>query len=67
MKNNNINSLFFYEIDILNIRINDSIKNRFYIADKFRMLSKGVRALRGYFGHPMRPKNENCFSQVSSY
>ena len=31
---------------------------------------KGVRALRGYFAPPpppMRPKNENCFSQVSSY
>ena len=28
---------------------------------------KGVRALRGYFGPPMRPKNENCLSQVSSY
>ena len=28
---------------------------------------KGVRALRGYFGPPMRQKNENCFSQVSSY
>ena len=28
---------------------------------------KGVRALLGYFGPPMRPKNENCFSQVSSY
>ena len=29
--------------------------------------AKGGRALRGYFGPPMRPKNENCFSQVSSY
>ena len=28
---------------------------------------KLVRALRGYFGPPMRPKNENCFSLVSSY
>ena len=28
---------------------------------------KGGRALRGYFGPPMRPKNENYFSQVSSY
>ena len=24
----------------------------------------GGRALRGYFGPPMRPKNENCLSQV---
>ena len=50
MKNNtcNTNSLFFfYEIDILNIhltdtihRINDSIKNQSYTADKFRMLSQ---------------------------
>ena len=43
MKNNNTNSLFFYEIDILNInltntihRINDSIKNQSYTVDKFR-------------------------------
>ena len=28
---------------------------------------KGGHALRGYFGPPMRPKYENCFSQVSSY
>ena len=28
---------------------------------------KGVGALRGYFGPPMRPKNENCFSQTSSF
>ena len=27
---------------------------------------KGVRAFRGYFGTPIRPKNENSFSQVSS-
>ena len=27
----------------------------------------GGRALRGYFGPPLRPKNENCFLQVSSY
>ena len=31
------------------------------------VLEKGVRALRGYFGPPMWRKNENCFSQVSSY
>ena len=31
------------------------------------MQNKGGRALRGYFGPPMRPKNENCLSQVSSY
>ena len=47
MKNNNSNSLFFMKSDILNIhltntihRINDSIKNQSYTADKFRMLSK---------------------------
>ena len=28
---------------------------------------KEVCALTDYFGPPMRPKNENCFSQVSSY
>ena len=28
---------------------------------------KGVRALRGYFGPPMRSKNKSCSSQVSSY
>ena len=28
---------------------------------------KGVRALRGYFGPPMRPKNEIRFSPNSSY
>ena len=28
--------------------------------------NKGALALRGYFGQPMRQKNENCFSQVSS-
>ena len=28
---------------------------------------KGVRALRGYFGPPMRSKNKSCFLQVSSY
>ena len=30
-------------------------------------MPKGVSALRGYFGPPMRPKKENCFSQFSSY
>ena len=28
---------------------------------------KGVRALRGYFGPPMRSKSKNCSSQVSSF
>ena len=28
---------------------------------------KGVCALRGYFGLPMRSKNKGCSSQVSSY
>ena len=28
---------------------------------------KGGRALRGYFGPPMRSKNKSCSSQVSSY
>ena len=28
---------------------------------------KGGRALRGYFGPPMRSKNKNCSAQVSSY
>ena len=28
---------------------------------------KGVRALRGFFGPPMRPKNEKCFLQVPFY
>ena len=31
------------------------------------ILGKGGRALRGFFGPPMRPKNENCLSQVSSF
>ena len=29
--------------------------------------SKGVRAIRGYFGPPIRSKNKSCLSQVSSY
>ena len=29
--------------------------------------SKGVRALRGYFGPRMRSKNKSCSLQVSSY
>ena len=28
---------------------------------------KGVRALRGYFGPPLRSKNKSCSLQVSSY
>ena len=28
---------------------------------------KGVRALRGYFGPPMRSKNKSCSSQVFLY
>ena len=47
MKNYNSNSLFFMKSDILSIhltntihRINDSIKNQSYTADKFLMLSK---------------------------
>ena len=28
---------------------------------------KGVRALRGFFGPPVRSKNKSCSSQVSSY
>ena len=31
------------------------------------MESKGVRALRGYFGPPLRSKNKSCSSQVSLY
>ena len=30
-------------------------------------MKKGVCALRGYFGPPMRSKNKSCSSQVSSY
>ena len=30
-------------------------------------MRKGVRALRGYFGPPMRPKNESRFSPNFSY
>ena len=29
--------------------------------------AKGECALRGYFDPPVRPKYENCLSQVSSY
>ena len=29
--------------------------------------SKELRAFRGYFGPPMRPKNEICFSPNSYY
>ena len=31
------------------------------------VLKKQLRALRGYFGPPMSPNNENCFSPNSSY
>ena len=31
------------------------------------IMFKGVRALRGYFGPPMRSKNKSCSLQVSSY
>ena len=34
---------------------------------KIDTVLKGGRALRGYFGPPMRSKNKSCFSQVSSY
>ena len=33
----------------------------------FVVNTKGVCALRGYFGPPMRPKNEISFSPNSSY
>ena len=46
MKKNNSNSLFIIKFDVLNThltntihRMNDSIKNQSYTADKFRMLS----------------------------
>ena len=46
MKNNNSNSLFIIKSDVLNThltntihRMNDSIKNQSYTADKFCMLS----------------------------
>ena len=39
----------------------------YFFAKLYDALIKGVRGLRGHFGPPMRPKNENCFSQVSSY
>ena len=41
----------------------------FFIMDLtvFEAVIKGVRALRGYFGPPMRSKNKSCSSQVSSY
>ena len=62
MKNNNTNSLFFYEIDILNIhltntihRINDSIKNQSYTVDKFRnalvIWSRVVGIMGGCLGY----------------
>ena len=31
------------------------------------IMTKGVRALRGYFGPPMRSKNKSCSSQDSFY
>ena len=34
---------------------------------KARLVVQGVCALRGYFGPPMRPKNEIRFSPKSSY
>ena len=45
-----------------------------YISWKFlsklylrKFYTKGVRALRGYFGPPMRSKNKSCSLQVSLY
>ena len=32
-----------------------------------KVQAKGVCALRGYFGPPVRPKDKSCFSLVSSY
>ena len=32
-----------------------------------RKAGKGIRALRGYFGPPLRSKIKSCSSQVSSY
>ena len=43
------------------------LEHKFISGLMIQMMDKGVRALRGYFGPPMRSKNENCFSQVSSY
>ena len=41
--------------------------SRYFFLSASIGLVKGVHALRGYFGPPMRPKNENRLSQVSSY
>ena len=38
-----------------------------FFKNMFVLYFKGARALRGYFGPRMRPKNENCLSQESSY
>ena len=53
---------------------NDTVKYFIYSESRERPIqtimkvsSKGVRALRGYFGSPMRSKNKSSSSQVSSY
>ena len=44
-----------------------SNRSLFKLVISDQTLIKGVRALRGYFGPPMRPKNEIRFSLNSSY
>ena len=38
-----------------------------YYSNVHVTVGKGVRALRGYFGPPLEPKTESCFSPISSY
>ena len=57
-----------------NIRVLSSLQPKVFqrlsaddISHRCQRKSKWVRALRGYFGPPMRSKTKSCPSQVSLY
>ena len=61
-------SVNHYDYELINSLIENAIMNSYHYNRPpivYTSHFEGVRAC--YFGPPMRPKNENCFSQVSSY
>ena len=68
-KSKNLGQFFqienFWKISILKPSSNRSLSKLIIYQSPIKL--KRLRALRGYFGPPMRSKNKSCSSQVSPY
>ena len=62
--------MFWCQSGVYQAALNHALKSS-QVADDVKFQTPypkfGIRAFRGYFAPLMRPKIENCFSQVSSY